>query len=63
MRQPDGLREELALERAAMQEHERRAAVLWQERQYAAALNERAQVADAGARIMMLEGEQCSGLL
>jgi len=52
---PSGLAEELALERAAIAEHERRAAELWSARRYEAARDHMARAAEARAQVRKLE--------
>jgi len=53
---PDGLAEELALERAAAAEHERRLRAAWQERRPTEALLELYELEAAERRIRELEG-------
>lgn len=52
---PDGYEEELALERAAIAEHEERAAWLWRGRQYAEARREQAEAEASRAHVRELE--------
>lgn len=56
MSAPLGLAEEVALERAAIAEHEREAARLWQLRFYGASLEQRAKAEEARERLRELLG-------